>query len=135
MRPLKAIVLHYSATPALMDVGAEEIRRWHLERGFADIGYHYVVRLDGTLERGRPLDVAGAHCKGHNAETVGVCYVGGGDGLDTRTPEQRETLDALISALRLLFGPLPVYGHREMKGAATLCPGFIPSQEYNSKEK
>lgn len=131
MRKLDTIILHYSATPIDRDIGATEIRKWHLERGFADIGYHFVVRLDGTIEHGRPIDVVGAHCKGHNARSVGICYVGGGAGSDTRTPAQKRSITALVDAVRLIFGDMTVFGHREMSGAATLCPGFRASAEYN----
>lgn len=131
MRPITTIVLHYSATPPDMDIGAEEIKKWHLERGFMDIGYHFVVRRDGTIERGRSIDLAGAHVKGHNADSVGICYVGGGTGQDTRTNSQRKSIWELVNGLRAVFGALPLRGHREMPGAATLCPGFDASKEYN----
>lgn len=132
MRQLLRIVLHYTATPPEMDIGVEEIRRWHLERGWADVGYHFVVRLDGEIERGRPVDVQGAHAYGHNAATIGVVYVGGGTGQDTRTGEQDMALEYLIGALQDVFGPMDVIGHRDLKGAATLCPGFNASEEYGS---
>ena len=72
-RRIEEIILHCSATPEGRDVGVEEIRRWHVKgNGWRDVGYHFVVRLDGSVETGRPLRVAGAHCRGHNARSVGV---------------------------------------------------------------
>lgn len=122
MRKITRIVVHYTATPAGRDVTAAEVDRWHRERGYAGIGYHYLVRLDGTVERGRPVGTVGAHVGGHNTGSVGICYVGGGTGQDTRTPEQKKALRALVRALRTVFGPLEIVGHRDL--AATLCPGF-----------
>lgn len=131
MRPLRRIILHYTATPSGVDFNTEDVRTWHIKRGFADIGYHFLVRLGGDVERGRPVDIAGAHAKGHNADSIGVCYVGGGEGEDTRTPEQKAAIARIIDSLRTVFGPMPVLGHRELPGAATLCPGFTASMEYN----
>jgi hypothetical protein len=72
------IVLHCSATRASqVNIGAKDIRRWHKDKGWADIGYHYVIKRDGTLEKGRALDAVGAHVEGHNSDSVGVCLVGG----------------------------------------------------------
>ena len=122
MRRIDEIVIHYTATPAGRDVTAAEIDGWHRARGWAGIGYHFVVRLDGTIERGRSVGAAGAHARGHNATTIGVCYVGGGTGQDTRTPAQRRALRLLVGGLRDVFGPLGVAGHRDL--GATLCPGF-----------
>lgn len=126
-RHIDLVVIHCSATPAGRDVTAAEIRRWHTsERGFADIGYHFVVRIDGTVEPGRPLDKAGAHCRGHNTHSIGVCYVGGADSslksADTRTPAQHVALDSLLGRLREAFPGVEVKKHREL--ARTLCPGF-----------
>lgn len=130
---VKFIIIHCSATPRGRDVGAKEIRRWHLQRGFRDIGYHYVVRLDGSIEVGRPLGEAGAHCKGKNYCSVGICYVGGveSDGVtpaDTRTLAQRRALAELIDELRKLFPMAEVVGHRDF--AAKACPSFDARREY-----
>ena len=132
-RPVREIVMHCSATPAGRAVRLEEIRRWHVEeRGWRDVGYHFVVELDGRVRPGRPLHQAGAHCRGHNAASVGVCYVGGLDGAmapaDTRTPAQRQALDRLVELLRESLGPLPVYGHRDF--APKACPCFDAAAEY-----
>ena len=78
MRPLRRIILHCSYTPPDMDIGVEDIRRWHVDYNkWRDIGYHYVVRRDGTVETGRPIAQAGAHVAGHNHDSIGICMVGG----------------------------------------------------------
>ena len=79
MRKIDSIIVHCSATKAGQDFTAADIDRWHRERGFNGIGYHYVIRLDGRLEKGREIDLAGAHCKGWNERSVGICYIGGLD--------------------------------------------------------
>lgn len=138
MREINEIIIHCSATPSGRDVTAAEIDKWHRERGFLRIGYHYVVRLDGSLEVGRPLDMVGAHCKGHNVNTIGIVYVGGidenGQYADTRTAEQRVTMDALISFLVKSFSKiLTISGHRDY--AAKACPCFDARKEYQSLVK
>ena len=134
-RPVTELIVHCSATPAGRDVTAADIRRWHKEeRGFADIGYHYVVRLDGWVECGRRLSVAGAHCRGHNSRSVGVCYVGGigsdGRPADTRTTAQRQALLGLLTALRRRFPSASIHGHRDF--AAKACPSFDATAEYRN---
>lgn len=126
-REVDMVVLHCSATPEGRDVSAAEIRRWHVEeRGFEDIGYHFVVRLDGTVERGRDLNRPGAHCKGFNRRSIGVCYVGGDDAelqsKDTRTEAQKAALTLLVERLVKRYPRAVVRKHREL--AATKCPGF-----------
>lgn len=130
---VRYIIVHCSATPRNRDIGAAEIRAWHLQRGFRDIGYHFVVRLDGTVETGRPLHETGAHCLGQNKHSVGVCYVGGvgSDGktpADTRTPEQKMQLATLIRELRKRFPSAEVRSHRDF--APKACPSFDATKEY-----
>jgi N-acetylmuramoyl-L-alanine amidase len=133
MRELKRIILHCSATPEGRDVTTEEIRRWHTSppRNWRDIGYHYVIRLDGSIEQGRPLDLAGAHVRGHNKDSVGVVYVGGTDAdgkpKDTMTHQQLFSLYKVVVSLRNLFGPLTLHGHNEFSNKA--CPSFIVSEK------
>ncbi len=91
MRRITEIIIHCSATPEGKDFTVDDIRRWHLARHFADIGYHYVIYRDGSVHKGRAENIAGAHCLGHNAHCIGFCYIGGvaKDGKtpkDTRTP-------------------------------------------------
>lgn len=118
------IIIHCSATPPDRDIGAEEIRRWHLGRGWADIGYHYVIRRDGTLESGRDEDRIGAHTKGYNHGSLGVCLVGGvttsGDPLYNFTEAQMVCLKALVIRLVDRHPGATVHGHNEF--SAKSCP-------------
>lgn len=132
MRELNRIILHCTATPSWREVSVDEIRRWHVEgNGWSDIGYHYVILLDGTIARGRPLDVAGAHVKGHNKDSIGVVYVGGtdvtGQPQDTLNSNQLFSLYKVVTSLRNLFGPLTLHGHNEFSDKA--CPSFIVSEK------
>ena len=113
-----AIIIHCSATRAEQDITAADIESWHRARGFWTIGYHYVIRLDGTIEPGRDVTLDGAHCMGWNKRAIGICYVGGldkdGRPADTRTDAQRTALIRLVKALRLVFpGVKQVLGHRD----------------------
>jgi N-acetylmuramoyl-L-alanine amidase len=127
MRKIDKIIWHCSATPDGRDVKLETIREWHMrERGWSDIGYHYVIELDGTIQMGRPLIRAGAHVAGHNAHSIGICYVGGTDtkgrAKDTRTKTQTAALHKLTVGLLQRFPGATVHGHNEF--AAKACPCF-----------
>lgn len=132
MRKIDEIIVHCSATEQGRDFKAADIRRWHKAQGWKDIGYHYVVDLDGTIEQGRPIDQAGAHTSGHNATTVGICYIGGirdGKAADTRTEAQKASMLRLVKALKVCFPTiLKVSGHRDY--AAKACPCFDAKTEY-----
>ena len=132
MRHIDEIIMHCTATPQGMAVSVDDIDRWHRQRGFASIGYHFVVYLDGTVHTGRPVDLIGAHCKGHNAYSIGICYVGGLDSYghpkDTRTPAQKESLRLLVVALKTQYPNAKVYGHRQFANKA--CPCFDAGEEY-----
>lgn len=134
MRTINEIIVHCSASPEGLNVTAADIRRWHTAgNGWSDIGYHFVVRIDGTVEPGRPLAQPGAHCRGHNARSVGICYVGGlgADGRtpkDTRTPAQRAALLSLLRELKQQFPAAAIHGHRDF--AAKACPSFDATAEY-----
>lgn len=136
MRKINAIIIHCSATTEGFDFDATDIDAWHRERGFTQIGYHYVVRLDGTVEKGRPEAVMGAHCKEQkmNYISIGVCYIGGLDMLgrpkDTRTPAQKSALLALLRELKARYPKAPIYGHRDFSPKA--CPCFDARKEYIS---
>ena len=108
----------------------DDIRRWHKERGFDDCGYHFVVRLDGTVEQGRPISIAGAHCKGHNANSIGIAYVGGldehGRPKDTRTAAQRDALLCLVWRVKQAYPEAKVFGHNAFANKA--CPCFDVSE-------
>ena len=132
MKQIDKIILHCSATPAGRNVTVSDIDRWHRQRGFASIGYHYVIYLDGSVHPGRPETQQGAHCKGQNARSIGVCYIGGCDKdmkpADTRTPEQRKALTELVSELRKRYPGATVHGHNEF--AAKGCPSFNVAKEF-----
>ncbi len=126
MRTINKIIIHCSDTPDGRAVTVDEIRRWHKERGFSDIGYHYVIMLDGSVRNGRPLEQAGAHCKGQNAHSIGICYVGGCDlnrrPKDTRTDAQKTAMAGLIRELKRRFPTATIHGHNEFANKA--CPSF-----------
>jgi N-acetylmuramoyl-L-alanine amidase len=127
--PIKLIVLHSTATPEGREVSKATITAWHRSRGFADIGYHYIVHLDGTVEKGRPDDRPGAHTAGHNSNSLGIVYVGGtqADGKtakDTRTPAQRGATEALLRKLKADWPAAVILGHQDNAGAKTACPSF-----------
>ena len=133
MRQIKEIIIHCADTPEGRDVRADEIRRWHKnERGWSDIGYHYVIDLDGTIEAGRDIETAGAHCTGHNAKSIGICYVGGCDAQmqpkDTRTEQQKASLLLLLKYLRQRYPKAEIIGHRDV--SAKSCPSFDAKTEY-----
>lgn len=133
MRKIRKIIVHCTATRAGREVTVAEIDSWHRARGFNCIGYHYVVALDGEVLPGRPEEQIGAHCLGHNADSIGVAYVGGlaADGKtpsDTRTPAQRASLRALIDSLRTRYPGVTVHSHYEF--AAKACPCFDAAKEF-----
>jgi len=122
------IVVHSSATPPTMDIGAATIDEWHRERGFDMIGYHVVIRREGVIEYGRALDIQGAHVKGYNSRSIGVCVVGGVDSTmeeeNNFTEEQFSTLERVLTALQGLFPEAVVVGHRDIAYNNTSCPSF-----------
>lgn len=126
-RKITQVILHASATTAHQDIGAAEIDKMHKARGFAKIGYHWVIRRDGTLERGRDEAEIGAHAVGSNANSIGVCLIGGADskgrGEANYTPEQMAALDGLLKALKSRYPAAAVIGHRDT-GAKKDCPSF-----------
>lgn len=128
MRKIDLAVVHCSATPVTMDIGAEKIKEWHTSapRNWSDIGYHYVIRLDGALEYGRSLEISGAHAKGYNSNSVGICLIGGVDSdmnpKNTMNPAQEQTLVALLVELDFKFPGLEIKGHNELSSKA--CPSF-----------
>ena len=133
MRRINEIIVHCAATREGRDFTVEDITRWHKARGFATIGYHYVIYRDGSIHEGRPLEQIGAHCVGHNKHSIGICYIGGcaSDGKtpkDTRTPEQKEALLALLRRLKARFPNATIHGHRDF--AAKACPSYDAFREY-----
>ena len=132
VRQINKIILHCTATPEGREVDAETINRWHKNRGWSGIGYHYVVKLDGTIEEGRSVHMVGAHTKGHNTGSLGIVYVGGCDAKmkakDTRTPEQETALVNLLTVLKEKYPNATIHGHNEF--AAKACPSFNVQEEY-----
>lgn len=132
-RNIMEIIVHCSATPDGKDFTVDDIRKWHKARGFSDVGYHYIVYRDGSVHDGRSVHLVGAHCTNHNANSIGVCYIGGvaTDGKtpkDTRTPQQKEALLTLLKQLKSLYPQAKIYGHRNFSNKA--CPSFAASREY-----
>lgn len=138
MRKIDKIFIHCSATPEGRDIKMETIKSWHIKgRGWRDIGYHFVIELDGTLKVGRPMEQMGAGVKGHNANSIHVCYVGGIDknkkSKDTRTEEQRETMNTMIGRLVEQYPDASVHGHNEFANKA--CPSFDVQKEFGKPKK
>ncbi len=133
MRKITEIIIHCSATQEGKDFSAKHIRRWHVNgNGWSDIGYHYVVRLSGIIDLGRAEETIGAHSKGHNRNSIGICYVGGldikGNPKDTRTEQQDVALVNLLQALKEKYPEANVIGHNEVSGKA--CPSFDVQESY-----
>lgn len=134
VRDINRIILHCSATVQGAHFDVNTIRSWHKERNFSDIGYHYVIYLDGAVHQGRPIEKIGAHTRGHNHDSIGVCYVGGLDAntnepKDTMTPAQDIAFIRLVKALRLVFGPLKISGHNQYTKKKA-CPCFDVRDKY-----
>lgn len=148
MKKIDSIIIHCSATRAEQDIKAKDIDRMHRARGFSQIGYNYVIDLDGTIEADRPLTIAGAHCIGYNDHSVGICYIGGldtsGKPADTRTPAQKTAMDDLINKLTREYEIAELLGHRDTSRDLNdngivepfewikLCPCFDVREEYKS---
>ena len=134
MRQITEIIIHCSATPIGKDYTVEDIDKWHKVKGWKGIGYHYVIYLDGSVHKGRPEEEIGAHCKGHNSNSIGICYIGGldefGEPEDTRTDKQKEALIVLLKALKAKYPDATIHGHQEF--AAKACPCFDAKEEYKS---
>lgn len=135
MRNIKEIIVHCSATPEGKDYSVDTIRQWHLKRGFSDIGYHYIIYRDGSIHIGRDEPIIGAHCTGHNTNSIGVCYIGGcaSDGKtpkDTRTVQQKQSLVKLLKELKTKYPQASIHGHRDFSSKA--CPSFDATKEYSS---
>lgn len=134
MRSINKIIIHCSATPEGRAVSVQEIDKWHRDRGFRCIGYHYVIGLEGQIEIGRPVEQSGAHCSGYNTDSIGICYIGGLDSAgkpkDTRTPAQRLALKQLVQLLKRAYPEASVHGHREFANKS--CPCFDVQREFGN---
>ena len=135
MRNVNEIIVHCSATREGQQVTVDTIRDWHLAKGWNDIGYHFYIDLDGTINKGRDIDKIGAHCKGHNRNSIGICYCGGveTDGKtpkDTRTQEQKDSLLNVLKTLKAMYPEVVIYTHNEFANKA--CPSFDATEEYEN---
>ena len=139
MRGITKIIVHCSATKPSMDIGAEEIKRWHSDpkpkgNGWSDIGYHYVTRRNGKIEKGRDIGIAGAHAYGHNFSSIGVCIVGGidedGNPEDNFATIQLSKTRKLLDFLVLTFPDAEVVGHRDLPGVTKNCPCYDVREWY-----
>lgn len=133
MRSINFIVIHCSAVRPGQQSSAADIDHWHRSRGWKGIGYHFVVRRDGTVEPGRPIEQVGAHVKWHNKYSIGICYEGGLDAAgrptDTRTPEQRKALCELVERLHKRFSKALIVGHHDLDPTKP-CPCFDAVREF-----
>ena len=135
MRTINKLIVHCTATPEFKDFDVEDVREWHVNgNGWSDIGYHYLIKLDGTVQEGRPINKIGAHVAGHNRDSIGIAYVGGMDKnmdewIDTRTDQQKDSLFNLLMDLKFGFPDAVVYGHNDFTDKK-VCPCFDAKTEY-----
>lgn len=126
MRKIDLLIIHCAATKPDMNIGVPEITRWHKMRGYTTIGYHYVIRRDGTIENGRPITEAGAHALNYNKSSIGVCLVGGlnaaGKPECNYTTKQWQTLNKLVEDIQHTYKDIKIIGHSEVANKA--CPCF-----------
>lgn len=125
------IAVHCSASVPDIATDAKVIDRWHRQRGFLMIGYHYVIKIDGTIEKGRDEDAIGAHVEGYNAVSVGICLVGGVDAngptgkpVNNFSKEQFAALAGLLKTLKAKYPAAVIQGHRDFPNVAKACPCF-----------
>lgn len=133
----KKIIIHCTATAKGINTDISDINQWHKKQGFSMVGYHYVIKLDGTIQQGRDEDMMGAHCLGENCTSIGIAYVGGmsqdnDHPEDTRTEEQKIALLGLVNSLRRKYIEkegirLSIHGHNEFANKA--CPSYTVSEE------
>lgn len=131
------IVVHCAATKPSMDVGVREIRQWHMQQGWLDVGYHYVIRRDGTIEEGRPHDTTGSHVKGFNSSSVGICLVGGindsGKFDANFTSNQLTSLIDILDRMQKEYPKAKIVGHHTLD-AGKACPSFNVSHWLETRE-
>ena len=132
------LILHHAAAASCT---AEDIHRWHVGNGWAGIGYHYLVRKDGTIYRGRPEDTVGAHAYGANNHSIGVCFEGNYEVEQNMPAAQLDAGQALVADIKRRWGITKVIGHKDVAGSTTDCPGkyfplvaIISGKEINTKE-
>tara|TARA_R110000851_G_scaffold125539_5_gene256495 strand:- start:7 stop:378 length:372 start_codon:yes stop_codon:yes gene_type:complete len=117
-----------------MDVPIERVKKWHLQRGWSDIGYHYYITRDGKIHKGRNLSTIGAHVRGYNKTSIGICYEGGidesGEPEDNRTIAQKKSLLKVVEILKFVFSGAIAQGHRDFPNVKKACPSFDAKSEY-----
>lgn len=133
MRLITMLIIHCSAVMPYQTSSVEQINNWHLAKGWTNgCGYHYVIRRDGSIEKGRPDEMVGAHCLKHNRHSLGICYEGGldanGNHTDTRTPEQKESMRILLTELTKKYPKALIVGHNTFSDKD--CPCFDAVKEY-----
>ena len=134
MRQINKIIVHCSATREGQDIPVETIKKWHIEgRGWSDIGYHFYIDINGNIHKGRDIAKIGAHCKGQNRNSIGICYCGGveADGKtpkDTRTIEQKDALVSVLRTLKAMYPKAVIHSHSDYANKA--CPSFNATNEY-----
>ena len=132
-RRISLIVIHCSATRADRSYTVDDCRRDHLARGFANIGYHYYITRDGVVHAGRSLHQEGAHVRGFNKYSIGICYEGGidpatGRAADTRTPQQKWCMEQLLQRLKTDYPAARIVGHNDLNPRKE-CPGYRVNYE------
>ena len=139
-RTIKEVIIHCSDSPEGRADTVDDIRRWHTAKppkgnGWSDIGYHYVIGINGERWTGRDVDLIGSHCYGHNTYSIGICYVGGrgrdGKCKDTRNLRQKAVLMKLINELKALYPQAKIYGHHDF-APGKQCPCFDAKTEYKN---
>ncbi len=134
MRQINKIIVHCSATREGENFTVDTIRKWHVDgRGWSDIGYHFYIDLYGEIHKGRDIAKIGAHCKGQNRNSIGICYCGGveADGKtpkDTRLDCQKEALTAVLRTLKAMYPEAVIHSHNDF--ARKACPSFNATEEY-----
>ena len=134
MRQINKIIVHCSATREGENYTVDTIRSWHVDgRGWSDIGYHFYIDLYGEIHKGRDIAKIGAHVKGMNRNSIGICYCGGveADGKtpkDTRLDCQKDALNAVLRTLKAMYPEAKIHGHRDFSNKA--CPSFDATEEY-----
>jgi len=138
-KPTKYIVVHCSATENLSRFDWKSIDQMHRARGFSMVGYHFIIKKDGTIQKGRDLGAIGAHAVGFNNESVGICLIGGvnskNESVDNFTKEQKESLIKLLDCLKIEYPSATVLGHKELPNVAKDCPCFDVKSFYRKHEK
>lgn len=122
------IVVHCSATRPLCSIDRRSIDQMHRNKGWLCVGYHFIIKTDGTIQRGRPIDAVGSHVKCHNSDSIGICLIGGvdvhGKSKDNFTDKQYAALKELLDYLLSVYRDCEVLGHRDFKGVSKDCPCF-----------